>query len=279
MIIKIACLQLDIAFGNPAENEQRVEKEIEKIAKDRPDIIVLPELWTTGYDLTRLDEIADEGGARTKAFIQKLAKTHHVNIVAGSVAKKTANGVTNTMYVADRNGAIVGEYSKLHLFQLMNEHLYLQSGKKMGLFTLENTQCAGVICYDIRFPEWVRAHMVQGAEVLFVVAEWPLPRLSHWRTLLAARAIENQCYVIACNRAGSDPNNVFAGHSLVIDPWGEIVVEASEQPCTLTAQIDLAKVNEVRKQIPIFADRRIADYIAAEKNLQKSVDKPFHNHV
>jgi len=279
MTIKIACLQLDIAFGDPAENERRVAKEIEKIAKDRPDMIVLPELWTTGYDLARLDEIADEDGARTKAFIQKLAKAHHVHIVAGSIAKKTASGATNTMYVVDRNGTIVSEYSKLHLFQLMDEHLYLQSGKKMGLFTLENTPYAGVICYDIRFPEWIRAHMVQGAKALFVVAEWPLPRLSHWRALLAARAIENQCYVIACNRAGSDPNNVFAGHSLVIDPWGEIVAEASEQPCTLMAQIDLAKVDEVRKQIPIFADRRIDDYIAAEKNLQKSVDKPFHNNV
>jgi omega-amidase len=266
MTIKIACLQLDIAFGNPEENERRVEVEMEKISKNQPDVVVLPELWTTGYDLTRLDEIADENGTRTKAFIQKLAKLHHVNIVAGSIAKKTANGVTNTMYVVDRNGIIVGEYSKLHLFQLMDEHLYLQPGKEMGLFTLENIRCAGVICYDIRFPEWIRVHMVQGAEVLFVVAEWPFPRLAHWRTLLAARAIENQCYVIACNRAGSDPNNVFAGHSLVIDPWGEIVAEASKEPCTLMAQIDLKKVSEVRKQIPIFADRRADDYIAAEKN-------------
>ncbi|MBB3868145.1 carbon-nitrogen family hydrolase [Parageobacillus toebii NBRC 107807] len=269
MTIKIACLQLDIAFGNPNENERRVEREIEKISKNHPDIIVLPELWTTGYDLTRLDEIADEGGMRTKAFIQKLAKSHHVNIVAGSIARKTDRGVTNTMYIADRNGIIVGEYSKLHLFQLMDEHLYLQPGEEMGLFTLENTRCAGVICYDIRFPEWIRVHMVQGAEVLFVVAEWPLPRLSHWRTLLAARAIENQCYVIACNRAGSDPNNVFAGHSLVVDPWGEIIAEANEEPCTLMAQIDLQKVREVRKQIPIFADRRANDYIAAEKNFLK----------
>jgi omega-amidase len=273
MTIKIACLQLDIAFGNPSENERRVEREIEKISKDHPDIIVLPELWTTGYDLTRLDEIADEGGMRTKAFIQKLAKSYHVNIVAGSIAKKTNRGVTNTMYVADRNGIIVGEYSKLHLFQLMDEHLYLQPGEEMGLFTLENTRCAGVICYDIRFPEWIRVHTVQGAEVLFVVAEWPLPRLAHWRTLLAARAIENQCYVVACNRAGSDPNNVFAGHSMIIDPWGEIIAEAGEEPCALIAQIDLQKVQEVRARIPIFADRRPEYYQAAEKNSTKSIDK------
>ncbi|QPA31810.1 carbon-nitrogen family hydrolase [Thermaerobacillus caldiproteolyticus] len=269
MTLKISCLQLNIAFGDPAENQQRVQTEVEKLSAQRPDIIVLPELWTTGYDLTRLDEIADEDGAHTKAFISELARLHHINIVAGSIAKKTKDGITNTMYIANRNGDIVGEYSKLHLFQLMDEHLYLQSGEAPGLFTLENTLCAGVICYDIRFPEWIRVHTVQGAEILFVVAEWPLPRLHHWRTLLQARAIENQCYVIACNRAGHDPNNTFAGHSLIVDPWGEILAEAKEEPCSLTAEIDLQKVKQVRKQIPIFSDRRPEHYITSEKNFPK----------
>lgn len=276
MTIKIACLQLDIAFGNPNENKWRVQNEVEKLTAQHPDIIVLPELWTTGYDLTRLEEIADEDGTDTKAFISELASMHNVNIVAGSIAKKTKTGITNTMYVANRNGDIVGEYSKLHLFQLMDEHLYLQSGETTGLFTLENTLCAGVICYDIRFPEWIRIHTVQGAEIVFVVAEWPLPRLHHWRTLLQARAIENQCYVIACNRSGTDPNNTFAGHSMMIDPWGEIVAEAEENPCSLVAKIDLQKVKQVREQIPIFSDRRPERYIAAEKIFQKSIDKINH---
>jgi predicted amidohydrolase len=257
----IACVQLDIAFGDPGENRRRVQTEVVRLAAQRPDIIVLPELWSTGYDLTRLDEIADEGGSDTKAFIRDLARLHRVNIVAGSIAKKTKDGMTNTMYIANRNGDIAGEYSKLHLFHLMDEHLYLQSGEAAGLFTLDNTPCAGVICYDIRFPEWIRVHTVQGAEVLFVVAEWPLPRLSHWRTLLQARAIENQCYVIACNRAGRDPNHTFAGHSLIVDPWGEIVAEANEEPCSLFAEIDLQKVKQVREQIPVFRDRRPERYI------------------
>ncbi|WP_066146934.1 carbon-nitrogen family hydrolase [Anoxybacillus sp. P3H1B] len=270
MTLKIACLQLDIAFGNPAENKRRVQQEIEKVCQSSVDVIVLPELWTTGYDLARLDDIADENGADTKSFISKLARLHNVCIVAGSIAKKTAAGITNTMYIVNRDGDIVGEYSKLHLFQLMDEHLYLQPGESSGLFTLEQTLCAGVICYDIRFPEWIRAHTTQGAELLFVVAEWPQPRLEHWRTLLQARAIENQCYVIACNRAGKDPNNQFAGHSLVIDPWGVILAEADENPCSLMAEIQLSKVKEVRKQIPIFQDRRPEHYISAEKNFQKN---------
>ncbi|WP_044894007.1 carbon-nitrogen family hydrolase [Bacillus alveayuensis] len=260
MSLKMACIQLDIAFGNPEENKKQVCAEIEKVMLQKPDIIVLPELWSTGYDLTRLDAIADEHGSDTKAFISELSRLYNVNIVAGSIAKKTETGVTNTMYVVNRHGEIVSEYSKLHLFKLMDEHLYLQPGKTEGLFTLENTLCAGVICYDIRFPEWLRVHTTKGAEIVFVVAEWPLPRLNHWRVLLQARAIENQCYVIACNRSGKDPNNIFAGHSMMIDPWGEIISEADENPCSIVAQIDLDKVKQVRNQIPIFADRRPERY-------------------
>lgn len=253
---KIACIQLDIAFGQPELNRQNIETEILCVMENQPDIIVLPELWNTGYDLTRLDEIADQNGEQSKQFISQLAKKHNVNIVAGSIANKTENGVLNTMFIFDRDGNLAGDYSKLHLFQLMDEHLYLFPGTKKGLFKLDELPCAGVICYDIRFPEWIRSHTTQGAELVFVVAEWPLPRLAHWRALLISRAIENQCYIIACNRSGKDPNNIFAGHSLIIDPWGEIIAEGSEDASSIIANIDVEKVAEVRKQIPIFQDRR-----------------------
>jgi predicted amidohydrolase len=142
----------------------------------------------------------------------------------------------------------------------MDEHIYLQSGTSDGLFSLDNHRFAGMICYDIRFPEWIRTHTTQGAEALFIVAEWPLPRLEHWRSLLIARAIENQCYVIACNRSGKDPNNVFAGHSMIIDPWGEVIIEAEEGNEIIYGNIDMGKVKEVRKMIPIFADRKPSYY-------------------
>ncbi|AKG37301.1 carbon-nitrogen family hydrolase [Paenibacillus durus] len=254
--MKVSLLQLDIAFGNPKANYAAAERAIRLAAQGQPDCILLPELWTTGYDLTRLDEMADPGGQAAAAFIGGLAKEYGINIIAGSTAWQRAEGVTNTMFAANREGVPALEYSKLHLFRLMDEHLYLQPGSSKGLFRLDGTPCAGVICYDIRFPEWIRAHMVSGAEVLFVSAEWPLPRLAHWRALLVSRAIENQCYVVACNRAGSDPANVFAGHSMIIDPWGEIVCEAGEGEEIISGELDLAKVREARRQIPVFTDRR-----------------------
>jgi len=257
MTLTVSIIQMDIAFGDPKKNLLMAEKQISHACKSKKiDIIVLPELWTTGYDLTRLDEISDKEAENTIAFLKRMAVAHNIHIVGGSVANKKQNGIFNTLIIINNKGELVHTYDKLHLFQLMDEHIYLQGGAAEGLFSLEEHLFAGVICYDIRFPEWIRTHTTKGAEAIFVVAEWPLPRLAHWRSLLIARAIENQCYVIACNRAGSDPNNAFAGHSIIIDPWGEIIVEAEEGACTIDGTIDLKKVKEVRKMIPIFADRK-----------------------
>jgi len=247
---------MDIAFGDPIKNYQSAERLIEKAVTDKPDIIVLPELWTTGYDLTRLNEIADDHALKTIDFLQKSAKKYQVNFIGGSVANREETGVKNTLLIINKEGRLVHQYSKLHLFKLMDEHIYLEAGNRKGIFQLEENTFAGTICYDIRFPEWIRAHSAEGAEALFVVAEWPAPRLSHWRALLIARAIENQCYVIACNRSGQDPNNQFAGHSLIIDPWGEVIAEAGDSEQVLTAEIEMDLVKEVRKQIPIFTDRK-----------------------
>ncbi|WP_339174385.1 carbon-nitrogen family hydrolase [Anoxybacillus sp. FSL W8-1294] len=262
--MNIACIQMDIAFGEPEKNKQTVVRYMEQIARN-VDVVVLPELWTTGYDLARLGDIADENGEDAKTFLSSLARAYNVHIVGGSVAKKTERQITNTMYIVDRNGDVVCEYSKLHLFKLMDEHKHLQAGETTGIFSLDGVTGAGVICYDIRFPEWIRAHVLHGAEVLFVVAEWPLVRLHHWRTLLMARAIENQCYVVACNRAGKDPNNEFAGHSMIIDPWGNILAEGNEQETVIVANIDINEVQDVRARIPIFADRRPDVYKIFEK--------------
>lgn len=247
---------MDICFGEPSKNYQLAERLIDRAMMETPDIIVLPELWTTGYDLTRLDEIADKDGQDSITFLKRLAQKYQVHFVGGSIANRGENGVKNTLLIINKKGELIHQYSKLHLFKLMDEHLYLEAGTEKGLFELENHLFAGVICYDIRFPEWIRAHTEQGAEVLFVVAEWPKSRLAHWRALLIARAIENQCFVIACNRAGKDPNNIFAGHSMIIDPWGEVIAEAGSNEEILSAELNLELVKNVRKQIPIFADRK-----------------------
>lgn len=255
--MRIACLQMDIVYGSPTRNKMNVEAKMKQLHKSQDiDVVVLPELWTTGYDLSRLDEIGDTDGLESRQFLSNLAKHYQVNLVAGSVAKLKDGAASNTMYVFNKNGDLVSEYSKAHLFRLMDEHLYLSSGDKTGNFMLEGIPSSGLICYDIRFPEWVRTHTREGSEILFVVAEWPSARIDHWRSLLVSRAIENQCYVIACNRVGEDPKTKFGGHSVIINPWGEIISEAGTEETMLTGTIDVSMVKKIREEIPIFQDRR-----------------------
>lgn len=256
----IALIQLNIIYGDPQANFTNASSSIARAAKTGADIILLPELWTTGYELTRLDEIADDHAEKSIAFLQSQAKKHDIHFVGGSIAEKCVDGVRNTLLVVDNKGELVHKYSKLHLFQLMDEHKYLEEGTDEAEFELAGVDSAGYICYDIRFPEWIRKSALNGAKVMYVVAEWPKPRINHWRILLQARAIENQCYVVACNRSGSDPKNEFGGMSLVIDPWGEIVAEGSNDEEIVVGEIDFALVDEVRERIPVFGDRREKRY-------------------
>jgi predicted amidohydrolase len=119
------------------------------------------------------------------------------------------------------------------------------------------------ICYDLRFPELFRGYALGGARLIVIPAQWPAPRIDHWRTLLRARAIENQCFVAGCNRVGTDPDNTFGGASAVIGPWGELLVEGGDQAALLVARITPAKVDEARRRIPVLSDRRPDRYVTS----------------
>ncbi|MTD31043.1 carbon-nitrogen family hydrolase [Planomicrobium sp. YIM 101495] len=269
--MKIACVQMDIVFGEPDKNFAAVADYVKQAADSGADVITLPEMWNTGYALDRLEELADVDGQRTMDFLKAFAREHRVHIVGGSVSTKKAGGFYNTMYVVDRNGEVVSEYDKAHRFSLMDEHIHLEEGSGLGVFELDGAKCGGVICYDIRFPEWLRAQALNGAKVIFVPAEWPAARIDHWRVLLQARAIENQCFIVASNRIGADPKNAFGGSSMVIAPWGEVRLDMGMQEGIGYADIDIAEVDEVRMRIPVFDDRRVALYDQFTKDDVKEV--------
>lgn len=256
--LRIALVQMNIVAGDPEANFAKMIDRLEEAAtaNPKPDLIVLPEMWNTGYALDRIQSIADQNGERTKAAISALCRKHGVSVHAGSIARLNATGVSNTTYIFDAQGEEIGQYSKIHLFQLMNEHLHLEAGEQPGRFELGGVAAGTMICYDIRFPELARKLALEGVKILFVPAEWPHPRLHHWRTLLQARAIENQMYVVSCNTVGESGGASFFGHSMVIDPWGEVIAEAEEKETIAYADIDLGLVDEVRGRIPVFADRR-----------------------
>ena len=256
--MKISLIQMDVARGDTERNYRRVSELVREAAEHDGDVIVLPEMWNTGYALERVQDISDPEGRRTKALMSELSSQHKVNIIAGSIAFRHGEDVFNTLMVFDRHGDKVAEYSKIHLFRLMNEHKYLQPGSRPCTFELEGVSFGAIICYDLRFPELSRLLALNGAEVLVVPAQWPYPRLGHWKTLLEARAIENQFFVAACNRVGVDPDNTrFFGYSRVIDPWGEITGQITdEKEGILTVEIDLTQIGKVRETLPVFQDRK-----------------------
>ncbi|WP_137625483.1 carbon-nitrogen family hydrolase [Lactiplantibacillus pingfangensis] len=254
--MQVALAQLDIQFGNPDENYRQIETAITRAAEQAVDVIVLPEMWNTGYALTRLAALADLNGARTQKLLARLAQQFHVNIVGGSVAVERDGAYYNEMLVLNRHGQLLSRYDKVHRFGLMAEDRYITAGQTENVFSLDAVPAMGVICYDIRFPEWLRTQAAQGPQVIFVSAEWPTVRLPQWRLLLQARAIENQAFVVAVNRVGSDPDNEFGGQSLVIDPLGQVLASADDHPQIMTAKLNLAQVQQVRGSMPVFADRR-----------------------
>lgn len=256
MKLTISLAQIDIAFGKPLENLAKVRHYAAQAAQRGSDWLILPELWSTAYDLTNAANHATPTNAGIFAEIAALAKEHDLHIIGSCLSTLDSNKFGNTLTWHRPNGDIAATYSKLHLFRLMDEHQYLTAGDTPQLVETEWGNVGLGICYDLRFPELFRHYALAGATMMILPAEWPHPRRMHWRTLLRARAIENQMFLIACNRVGEGGGNQFFGHSAIIDPWGETIIEGGEQEMLLTADIDFGRLPNVRAKIPIFTDRR-----------------------
>lgn len=250
--IRVAAIQMQVVSGEPKKNIVRAEALLHEAASGGAQAALLPELWTTGYSLDRFDGIAAEHAAHTLQFLQDTARLLNMAIVGGSFPVKRPDGVYSTCHTIGSDGAILGEYSKEHLFPLLNEPQYLRPGVPGSVMNTALGKWATLICFDIRFPESARQYAYHDARVLWVPAEWPHPRLEHWRTLLRARAIENQLFVVAANRCGHGDNSHWCGHSAIIDPWGNILAEADEEEKVLFADLDMAQVDAVRARIPCF---------------------------
>ncbi len=253
----VAVIQMAIAHGNKAENYSKVRRMTEQALEiePRPDVILLPELWSTGYALDSLEKLASGEGEEEERFLAELARKHNIWFAGGSVAAKTSKGIVNRAQVIDRSGELKASYDKIHLVPMLNEHKYLIAGDSPCVIDIEGITFGFAICYDIRFGEFLHQMALRGAQVIAVSAEWPLVRLSHWQTLLKARAIENQCYVLAANNVAMDPQT-FAGHSVVHAPDGSTLCQFEFQEDVKSAFLDGKTVNEIRKAIPVFQDRR-----------------------
>jgi omega-amidase len=257
MLLTISLGQMDVRFGDPAANFETVVRMTEEARRRGSELVLFPELWSTAYDLTRASNYASVLTSGLFAELSALAKRTGIYLLGSTLSLLRENKFGNTLTVFAPDGTLIADYSKIHLFRLMDEHLYLTAGDKPVTVDLPFGRAGLAICYDLRFPELFRGYALAGAEMTFLPAEWPHPRLSHWQTLIRARAIEDQMFVFACNRVGRDASNEFFGHSMAVDPWGEILVEGGEGEELITLTVDLSKVQEARRKIPVLQDRRL----------------------
>ncbi len=253
--LKVSLGQMNIVLGDVRKNTATAEEMVAEAGRRGSHLIVLPELWSTGYALDQAKELGSQLNVGIFAQAASMATQHKISVV-GSMLEKRGLEVTNSGTFFAPNGRLMGVYRKVHLFRLMEEDRWLQPGSAPLIMDLPWGSTGMAICYDLRFPELFRRYAVQGAKVIVMPAEWPIERVDHWRTLLQARAIENQCYMIACNSAGLTGKTTFGGHSMIVDPWGKIVVEVGEEPTLATAEIDIDYVDVIRNRIPVFEDRR-----------------------
>jgi len=243
-----AVLQFEIITGEPETNLATVKRLLKANALKAGSLVVLPELWATGFDTLHYRQAAKQT-PKLLQELQALADSGGLTI-AGSLPESTGGTGEggkpyNTLFVVDGRG-VIGRYSKQHLFAYWHEDQAFAAGDRPTPVATEKGGIGPLICYDLRFPELARTHAFAGTGILIVSAQWPAGRIDHWRTLLRARAIENQAFVVACNSCGAAGHLELAGHSMVVAPDGRILAEAGAGEEVLSCGLDKEALMELR---------------------------------
>ena len=273
--MKAACIQMDICHCKKQTNIDHALTMAGEAIAQGAELIVLPEVFSTGFCYDNIEENAECAPYPTIVTLCEFSKEHDC-ILIGSIIEAAKDGKTIqphdvSHYNSNHNcnpshnynlgfciesGKLAGTYRKTHPFG--QEKTYFSGGDTILPIRLEkNDITIGLeICYELRFPEVARKLALAGADILVTIAEFPDPREHHWKTLAIARAIENQIPHIACNRAGKNPYSSFFGSSMIIDAWGNVKVQASDEECIIVYDIDMCETDTIRNAIPVFDDRR-----------------------
>jgi len=273
--LTITIIQTDIEWENKAANLQKLEEKINSLSV-KTEIVVLPEMFSTGFSMDT-KQLAETMDGNTVRWMKEIAIRKKI-ILAGSLIIEDKGDFYNRLIWMLPNGQI-GYYDKRHLFGLANEDQFYSPGNKRLIASVKGWKINLQVCYDLRFPVWARNRIIEddkildqqndkgtpGAaeipgrspeyDVLIYVANWPAKRSHAWKTLLAARAIENQCYVVGVNRVGQDANNLsYSGDSLVIDPMGEVLYQGADREEVYTITLQKETLEEVRNKLPFWKD-------------------------
>lgn len=253
-----AVLQFSVDMGDVEGNVARAFRLLRRAARRGARLCVMPEMWSTGFYYDDLPGIA----RTTPAVLNRLRAfaAGHRMVIAGSLPEKSGRSVYNTLFLVDAGGEIRCAYRKAHLFSPSGEHLHFRKGTRAGAADTAAGRIGPLVCYDLRFPELARKYFLEGALLLCVSAQWPAARSSHWEILAAARAVENQAFVVAANATGVSGPFRFAGGSLIVSPSGIVLARAGTKEGIAAAAIDLHAAEETRRKMPCATDRNERAY-------------------
>ena len=251
--MKVYCCQHDIVWENREENFCRVEGLLDKVELEQRSLILLPEMFSSGFSLN-VPMIAEGEDGPVRAFLSDIARRKGVFVMGGVVSRGHQGRGRNEAVVVSPEGIQLACYRKLQLFTPGGESAHYESGTETIIFEWGGVLVAPFICYDLRFPERQRVAAKKRPHLMTFIASWPNARLSHWVKLLQARAIENQCYVAGVNRIGSDPQLHYSGRSMIVNPLGEVIVDAADRECVIGAELDLETMRQYREQMSFLDD-------------------------
>lgn len=251
--MKVAAIQHDIDWEDGAATRKRVTPLIAQAAAAGARLIALTEMYATGFSM-RPDRIAEDEGGPSERFLLDKAREHGCWLL-GSIAQLSADGQPRNVAVLAAPDGTLHRYAKIHPFSYAGEHERYAAGTEFLTVDVEGVNVSVFVCYDLRFADEFWA-LARDTDLYVVVANWPAPRREHWRTLLRARAIENQAYVLGVNRVGAVKDLDHLGDSAIIDPLGRTLAEASIGEAVLVAEVTPQYVHEVRETLPFLRDRR-----------------------
>lgn len=253
--MRIGLVQLAVTDGNVTANVERATTFIREVAKQRPDVILLPELWTTGYAHDAWPEAADRETASAAAALAELATELDVTIGGSMITRRDDGTLANRFTLTVPGKATPVAYDKSHRFGPMRESELLGGGSARVHTTIDSVPAALSICYDLRFPSMYRASAHDGARLFLVVSAWPRPREVPLRTLAMARAIENQSFLALCNRTGTGADGTeFCGGSCVVSPIGDILLDLGTDEGIGSVDIDVSHVDTSRRMFDVLRE-------------------------
>ena len=255
--MNVIALQLDIVWENKPANFEKVNRLLAQASPEKDSLVVLPEMFATGFSMN-VNAIAESYGGETEQFLAGVGKKFGIYIVAGAAMRGRDGKARNKALVFSPAGELITFYAKMRPFTPGGEADHYTAGERPAAFHWGECTVSPFVCYDLRFQEIFReAAAAHRPELFTVIVNWPEKRIQHWIRLLQARAIENQAYVVGVNRIGSDPYYTYPGRSVIVDPQGEILVDAGSKEGCIHATLDLANLRKYRAGLPFLADLRL----------------------